>query len=102
MLTKTSANGKSVSITRTGETAFLLFDFDIEGGTLKYEHMNTLKTKILPLVQGGGGVRVIGMASRTGGEALNQGISTTRASSALAYIKQLTKIPFKVAQMKGV
>ncbi len=96
---QTSTNGKAEPILRSGETAYLLFDFNIEGTNLKFAHMEILKKPILDLLDQGGSITIIGMADRTGGEALNKSISRTRADRVLGFLKDKAKNKnFRVAE----
>lgn len=103
MATKTSTDGKTTPIARDGQTAFLLFDFDIDGYTVKSAHMSLIREKFTPVLNAGGSVTIIGNASRTGAEASNTRLSASRANSVLSYLKQVTgNKAFPVSAFKGV
>lgn len=89
-LTLTSKNGKQESLERSdGSKAWLLFDFDMEGATLKFEHMRILRHEIEPILEAGGSIDIIGMTDRTGSEALNSHLASQRTRSALSFLKQI-------------
>jgi hypothetical protein len=103
MATKTSTDGKTTPIVRDGQTAYLLFDFDIDGAIVKSAHMSVLREKFAPQMNAGASVMIIGNASRTGAEGHNMFISTSRAKSVLSYLKQVSpNKSFAVSAFKGV
>jgi len=103
MAIKTSTDGKTTPIVRDGQTAYLLFDFDIDGAIVKSAHMSLLREKFATQLNNGGGVTIIGNASRTGAEGHNMFLSTSRAKSVLSYLQQVSSAKsFPVSIFKGV
>jgi hypothetical protein len=74
------------------ETHALLYNFDIDGHSLKREHTRFLDTQVIPILVGGGHAAVTGMCSRSGSTAHNLRLSEERAKQVMNHIGHWTNI----------
>jgi outer membrane protein OmpA-like peptidoglycan-associated protein len=66
-----------------------LFNFDIDGDTLKPEHERWLTENVVPLLSvPGASVRLRGVASRSGAASHNQALSQRRVDKVLAFLQR--------------
>jgi hypothetical protein len=76
----------------------MLFNFDIDGARLKPEHERALRTAVIPKLQTGGSVSIVGLASRTGGHHHNQRISDQRADNVRRFLRGEVPEGFAIRQ----
>jgi hypothetical protein len=80
----------------------LAFAFDIGQAGLKDAHRSWLDANVLPMVNAGGSIMVIGMASRSGPDAGNLALSKRRADAVVAHLRGKTRTAFNVASQTAV
>src|ERR1700694_3461620 len=74
-----TGRGKCEVVSRAPLMNFLLYNFDIEGHIVKYEHQQGLMQAVIPYLDMGASATIIGYASRTGSESVNGPLSVKRA-----------------------
>jgi|SRR5215204_1046224 len=73
---------------RSDPPSFLLFNFDIDGDSLKHEHKAFLHLEVLPTLRAGGHtVSVIGLADRSGSSEHNQALSDKRVAKTVEFLR---------------
>jgi hypothetical protein len=85
-----------------GTEVVRLSHFNIGSHALRPEHVDYLRTTVAPVLDQGGSVLLMGMASRSGSAAANQAISQRRTDEVLKRLRSLSKANFKVAQNVAV
>lgn len=94
--------GKVTPLSSMGGTARgRLYNFDVDGARLKHEHEVYLRTHIVPALRSGGSVRLIGLASRTGGAEHNRALSQQRIAAVLAFLRGGAGQAFQVAEQEA-
>jgi len=78
-----------VEVTSTTPLAVLFYNFKKNSDVVKYEHLSELTKRIAPLLDAGGSVTLIGMASRTGPEGFNIRLSRSRAANMLGALARI-------------
>ena len=78
----------------------LLYNFEVGSNTVKSEHMRALLQKVVPLLDGGGSVTIVGMASYTGHEKVNVDLSKRRAQATLNTLSRTVADTGKSAKVK--
>ncbi|PID42549.1 MAG: hypothetical protein CSB48_10070 [Proteobacteria bacterium] len=86
---------------RNSPKSLLLYNFDINGDRLKPEHEAFLRKEVVPVLQRGGSVSLVGLASRSGSASYNQALSERRAKSALAFLQKAVTKKFAVRTLTG-
>jgi hypothetical protein len=79
----------------------LLFNFNIDGHELKPEHQSFLQTTVVPTLQSGGSISIVGLASRSGRFMHNQHLSVHRAESVRTFLQRTVPNGFAVREFKG-
>ena len=74
----------------------LLFNYDIEGRTLKKEHRDFLQTRIVPLLKAGCGASIFGDTSTTGSVAFNNDLGLARAKDLLVNLRAWAGVSFAI------
>jgi hypothetical protein len=64
-----------------------LFNFDIDGSTLKPEHTKLLDEAVGPVIRGGGAIKLLGLASTTGTVAHDRALSERRMHEVVNYLR---------------
>lgn len=75
-----------------------LSNFEIARTALKPEHMRWLDEVAVPLLERGGSLRVIGLASRSGGTHLNISLSRGRADAVISYLRGRVRANFAISR----
>jgi hypothetical protein len=83
------------------EVEVLLYDYESGKANVKSAHMAFMLSKVMPLLNKGGSLTVIGMASMFGSEASNKGLSEQRARQVLAFLKQRASTALRVRLLKA-
>lgn len=78
----------------------LLYNFDIGSSGVKFEHLMALLQNVVPLLDNGGSVTIVGMASYTGQEKVNVELSKRRAQATLSALCRLVAEKGKSAKVK--
>ncbi len=86
---------------RENPKSYWIYNFDIDGDALKDEHTKFLTANVVPILNAGGSVRVIGLTDRTGATAYNQGLSERRVASTIKFLRGAATASFAVAQQTG-
>lgn len=81
-------------------TARLQF-FDVSKSTLKEDHKAWLKKTVLPLLQRGGSISLVGLSSRSGKAAFNKALSIKRANAVKDYLENALKMNFAFDLIDG-
>lgn len=103
MTLKKTGNGKIGLYSKNGPKLHaLIYNFDIDGHSLKHEHKEFLQAHVAPLLLLGGSTTVRGMASRTGSDKHNDDLSTKRAKEVVFHLMQATHHAARVFTYKGV
>jgi hypothetical protein len=89
-----------VEVTSTTPVSVLFYNFGKNSDIVKYEHLNGLVRHIAPVLDQGGSVTLIGMASRTGPEGFNVRLSRARAASMLSALARIVGDRGKAAHAK--
>jgi hypothetical protein len=87
---------------RTRPPSLFIYNFDIGGDEPKREHRVFLIQAAVPVLQGGGSVSIVGLASRRGSTASNQALSERRASRTLQILRDAVPKKFAVNKVIGV
>jgi hypothetical protein len=98
-MAKSTGPGKVEVISRS-PLSVLFYNFDIGGDVVKVEHMSGLFQHIVPVLDAGGSATLVGMASRTGSEALNIGLAKGRAVKTLGALARIVGDTGKAAHAK--
>ena len=83
-------------------TVVRLSHFKIGSHTLHHAHLPFLRSEVIPVLDKGGSILLMGMASRSGSAATNQALSQRRTDEVLRNLRTLTKVNFKVVVNTGV
>jgi hypothetical protein len=86
---------------RTSPKSLLLYNFDINGDQLKAEHEIFLRKEVVPVLQRGGSVSLVGLASRSGADSHNLALSERRAHNTLAYLRKAVPGAFAAREVTG-
>lgn len=86
---------------RTSPKSLLLYNFDIDGDQLKAEHEAFLRREVVPILQRGGSVSLVGLASRSGSESHNLSLSERRAHNTLAFLRKAVSSKFAAREVTG-
>ena len=86
---------------RTSPKSLLLYNFDINGDQLKAEHETFLRKEVVPVLQRGGSVSLVGLASRSGSHSHNLALSERRAHNTLAFLRKAVPSGFAARQVAG-
>jgi hypothetical protein len=78
-----------VDVTSTSPLSVLFYNFKKNSDVVKFEHLSGLTRHIAPLLDAGGSVTLIGMASRTGPESFNIRLSRSRAANLLSALARI-------------
>ncbi|MEO5860628.1 MAG: hypothetical protein ABIR33_16980 [Pyrinomonadaceae bacterium] len=89
--------GKIYEYGQAGMTTAKLYNFQINKFDLKTEHKNWLINAVAPRLKNGGSISIVGLASRTGSDALNMKLSENRMRTVVNLLRQLVPNNFKVA-----
>jgi hypothetical protein len=81
-----------------GTEVVRLSHFNIGGHHLRPEHINYLDSSVVPILDQGGSILLIGMASRSGSAASNKMLSQLRNDEVLKRLRSKSKADFKVRQ----
>jgi hypothetical protein len=81
--------------------SLLLFNFDIDSETLKHEHRVGLLDGVVPRLQTGASLSVVGLTSRSGSRGHNRALSGRRAARTLAFLRHEVPNGFVARQVVG-
>jgi hypothetical protein len=95
------ATGPGKTEKRTNPPSLMLFNFDVDGDTLKEEHKAFLRTEALPVLRSGGSVSVIGLTDRSGADAHNKTLSERRVAQTIAFLRQEVPTGVNLKQATG-
>lgn len=84
-----------------GSTHAALYNFDVDGHSLKQEHMTFLDTQVIPILGKQGHSIVKGMTSRSGSSQHNDELSVKRAKEVVQYLNRRASSPH-IFVSKGV
>ncbi len=79
----------------------LLYNFGINDPHLKHEHRMILRSRLVPILEKGGSVSIIGLASRSGRMSHNQTISLQRAENVRVFLQHAVTQGFNVREFKA-
>jgi hypothetical protein len=85
-----------------GTEVVRLSHFNIGSHTLHPEHLAFLQSSVAPVLNGGGSILLMGMASRSGSAATNQALSQRRNDEVLKKLRSMVKTNFKINQSTAV
>lgn len=96
-----ATNGSGKTEVRTNPSSLLLFNFDIDGDSLKTEHKDFLRREAIPKIQAGASVSVIGLADRKASAAHNQALSERRVARTVEFLRSEVPSGFNLKQATG-
>lgn len=100
-MTQQHRTGRGGVERRRQPPSLLLFNFDIDSDVLKHEHRLALLDEVVPRLKAGGGVGVVGLASRSGGRGHNRALAARRAERTLAFLRHEVPTGFAGTQIVG-
>jgi hypothetical protein len=86
---------------RTSPKSLLLYNFNINGDQLKAEHEAFLRKEVVPILQRGGSISLVGLASRSGSDSHNLALSEKRAHNTLAFLRKVVPGKFAAREVTG-
>lgn len=86
---------------RTSPPSLMLFNFDIDGDTLKEEHKTFLRMEAVVILRAGGSLRVIGLTDRKGSAAHNLALSARRVEKTVAFLRAEVPTGVNLLQTTG-
>ena len=86
---------------RANPPSLLLFNFDIDGDSLKREHKEFLRREAVPKLQAGAGVSVIGLTDRKASAAHNLALSMRRVARAVEFLRNEVPGGINLKQQSG-
>jgi hypothetical protein len=92
-----ASRGKIYEYGYGGVTTAKLYNFDVNKFDLKTEHYNWLISVVTPKLRNGGSISILGLASRSGADALNMTLSENRMRAVVNLLRQQVPNNFKVA-----
>lgn len=95
------STGRGEGVQRANPPSVLLFNFDIDSPVLKLEHREMLRSWVVPYLNRGYSISIVGLASRTGTTAHNQHLSQTRADNTLAVLQSEKRDGFNARSTIG-
>lgn len=88
-------------IENLGPSKVLLYNFRVDGFDLKPQHKDFLRDVVVPKLQTGGNISIVGLASRTGSIGHNDRLSEARANSVLDFLQDRVPKGFPVREFKA-
>lgn len=95
------ATGPGKTEKRANPPSLMLFNFDIDGDTLKEEHKTFLRAEALPILRSGGSVSVIGLTDRSGADTHNKTLSNKRVARTIEFLRQEVPTGINLEQSTG-
>jgi hypothetical protein len=75
-----------------------MFNYEVNSAVLKYEHTKLLDDAFVPVIKGGGNIKLLGIASTTGTDAFNKQLSAQRVAGVEKYLKDHAGLRFNISK----